>query len=109
MSAPFVPAIDDELDELDMPCMFCDELLRDCRCLDAEPSCTCQQVDVDRFDASDCDLCNPNSRWNEQRRREEAHYAAYAAWRSEAMQRNETDRAEPKPVNSETRVTEEAA
>lgn len=98
----------DELDELDSPCAFCDELLRDCKCLDAEPDCTCTQTDVDQFDARGCELCDPRSTWNEQQRRE----AAFYAWRAETMERNAEGREpepEPKPVRRETRVTEEAA
>ncbi len=36
-----------------------------------EPECTCEQTDVDRFDASGCELHNPDSRWNRSRRQVE--------------------------------------
>ena len=29
-----------------------------------EPDCTCVQIDVDRFDADGCALCNPASDYN---------------------------------------------
>lgn len=30
----------------------------------ADPVCTCERIDVDRYDASGCELCNPRSYYN---------------------------------------------
>ena len=45
-------------------CEVCNEYSDCCLSCLPQPKCTCVQVDVDIFDAADCELCDPDSHYN---------------------------------------------